>query len=79
MSTITHKRDINLVGFFLGFLEIDELKNFDIILGKDSLNKMKAKINLFNYSISFTKVANHSKSRRRKLCARNTGINEKES
>lgn len=38
--TIKHKKEINLVGFPLDFfLEIVELKDFDIILGEVSLGK----------------------------------------
>lgn len=59
---ITHKREINLVGFDLTFLEINKLKDFAIILGVDALRKMKAKIDLFDYSESFVKVADYLKN-----------------
>lgn len=54
-STVTHKREINLVGFDLELFETEDLKEFDIILGEDSLRKMKARIDLFDYSATFEK------------------------
>ncbi|XP_049309155.1 uncharacterized protein LOC125777749 [Bactrocera dorsalis] len=52
-SVVTHKREINLVGFDLDFYETADLKEFDILLGGDALRKMKARIDLFDYSATF--------------------------
>ena len=54
-STVRSKKIINVLGYDLIFFEIDELEDFDMILGEQGLREMKAQINLFEYRIYYRK------------------------
>lgn len=54
-STVKSKKIINLFGYDLIFFEIDELKDFNMILGEQGLREIKARIDIFEYKISFSK------------------------
>lgn len=53
-SEIKYKRQMRLLKQDLEFFEINELKDFDMILGEKSLRKMKAQINFFEYKLYYT-------------------------
>lgn len=54
VSTIEYKQTIPLLKQRLEFFEFDKLTDFDMILGERSLRLMKAKLDLFEYKLSYT-------------------------
>lgn len=55
ICTIKSKRIINVLDNDLVFFEIDELTDYDMILGEQGLRQIKARINLFEYKIYYEK------------------------
>lgn len=55
ISQIKSKRIINVLDNDLIFFDIDELNDYDMILGEQGLRQIKAKINLFEYKIYYEK------------------------
>lgn len=53
ISIVKSKRIINLLGNNLTFFDINELKDYDMILGEQGLRQIKAKIDFFEYKISY--------------------------
>lgn len=54
-SIINSKKVITMYGHHLTFFEINELDEFDMILGEQGLRHIKAEINLFDYSLKYQK------------------------
>lgn len=54
-SRVRAKRTINLLDHDLTFFEIDELVDFDMILGEQGLRQIKATVNFFDYKINYQK------------------------
>lgn len=54
-SVIKSKKVITLFGHHLSFYEIDELNDYDMILGEQGLRVLKAEVNLFDYSLKYKK------------------------
>lgn len=54
-SEVRAKRTINLLDHDLTFFEINELVDYDMILGEQGLRQMKAIINFFEYKIYYQK------------------------
>lgn len=55
ISLIKSKRIINILENDLVFFDIDELTEYDMILGEQGLRQIKAQINLFEYKIYYEK------------------------
>lgn len=60
-ATIKFKKLINDLNNDLCFFKIDELKEFDMILGEQGLRKIKAQINFFEYKIYYQMRCNEQK------------------
>lgn len=59
-SQVRAKRTINLLNHDLTFFEIDELVDFDMILGEQGLRQIKADINFFEYKMNYqTPICSH--------------------
>lgn len=54
-SLLKCKKIITLFSHHMPFFEIDELQEFDMILGEQGLRVIKAEINLFDYSLKHQK------------------------
>lgn len=54
ISVIKSKRIINILENDLTFFDIEDLIDFDMILGEQGLRQIKAQINLFEYKIYYT-------------------------
>lgn len=54
-SIVKSKRIINLLDYDLTFFEINELNDYDMILGEQGLRQIKAIVNLFEYKIYYQK------------------------
>lgn len=54
-SEIKLKKIINLLGYNLTFFEINELLEYDMILGEQGLRQMRAKLNFSEYKIYYNK------------------------
>lgn len=55
-SKVESKKIINLFGYDLTFFEIDELVDYDMILGEQGLIQMKAKIDFLEYKIHYKQL-----------------------
>lgn len=53
---------VNLFGYNLVFYEIDELHDFDMILGVNGLRTIKGEINLFDFSLKYLKHQENPKN-----------------
>lgn len=53
-SKIQYKQKINILQQNLDFYELEQLNDFDMILGEKSLRDMKAKINFFEYRLYYS-------------------------
>lgn len=53
ISEIRSKRVINVLNNNLTFFDINELRDFDMILGEQGLRQIKACINFFEYKIYY--------------------------
>lgn len=60
-AVIKSKKLINVLNNDLCFYEIDELREFDMILGEQGLRKIKAQINFFEYKIYYQECYNEQK------------------
>ena len=54
-SEVKSKKIINLLDYDLTFFEINELVDYDMILGEQGLRQIKATINFFEYKINYEK------------------------
>lgn len=54
VSKLEFKQKIHLLNQDLDFIEMDRLTDFDMMIGERSLRKMKAKINLFEYKLTYS-------------------------
>lgn len=52
-SQVKSIKTINLFGYDLTFFEINELTDYDMILGEQGLREIKASINFFEYKIYY--------------------------
>lgn len=52
-SRVSSKKIINILGYDLTFFEIEELKEYDMILGEQGLRQIKAKLDFFTYKLYY--------------------------
>lgn len=53
-SDIQYRQELKLLKRNMYFCEIDELEDFDMILGEKGLREMKAKLDFFDYKLSYS-------------------------
>lgn len=57
ISKVKSKRIINVLDNNLVFFDIENLNDYDMILGEQGLRQIKAQINLFEYKLYYQKQA----------------------
>lgn len=82
-SEIGYKQEIQVLKQNLEFFEINELKDYDMILGEKSLRKMKTQINFFEYKLYFMVPMGKNDEKQKinftndnfQICGRNRWVN----